>query len=148
MNSYICFKLADAADRSISLRLDRYYKASEEYDAHILNYPSENFPEQKRYLPYSGNGLLGVTLDSDSPIFIKNGRSLPLAVNFRPITVVNVKGEFYPVWGLRRMFVVFYKLSLLNSLVFCCTLHQNIKIIRLFIQYAIIFVFRRSFERS
>lgn len=82
--------IADSASRSLSLRLDRYWQAFQEDDAHVLHVPARE--EEKPYIPYVGNGLLGISLDQESPIYIRNGRTLSLPVNYRPITLVSVDG--------------------------------------------------------
>nr|XP_027211803.1 uncharacterized protein KIAA2013 homolog isoform X2 [Penaeus vannamei] len=82
--------LADSASRSLSLRLDRFWQAVQDHDAHILHVPP--LPEEEPFLPYVGNGLLGVSLDQESPIYIRSGRTLSLPVNYRPITLVSVDG--------------------------------------------------------
>ncbi|KAG7161368.1 hypothetical protein Hamer_G014003 [Homarus americanus] len=82
--------LADSASRSLALRLGRFWQASQEDDAHIFHIPP--LPEESPYLPYVGNGLLAVTMDQDSPIYIRSGRTLALPVSFRPITLVSVDG--------------------------------------------------------
>lgn len=80
----------DSASRSLSLRLDRFWQAAQEYDAHILHNPA--LGDEQPYLPYVGNGLLAMTMDQESPIYIRNGRTLSLPINYRPITLVSLDG--------------------------------------------------------
>nr|XP_045598332.1 uncharacterized protein KIAA2013 homolog isoform X1 [Procambarus clarkii]XP_045598333.1 uncharacterized protein KIAA2013 homolog isoform X1 [Procambarus clarkii] len=80
----------DSATRSLSLRLDRFWQASQENDAHVLHTPA--LPGEQPYLPYVGNGHIAVTMDQDSPIYIRNGRTLSLPINFRPVTLVSLDG--------------------------------------------------------
>ena len=95
----------DAASRSLVMRLDRFWQAAQEYDVHILHSPPH--PDEQPYIPYVGNGVLGVTLDHESPIYIRSGRTLSLPVLFRPIALVSLDGE--PMWDLFRcVHVLFY----------------------------------------
>lgn len=82
----------DAASRSLAMRLDRFWQAAQDQDVHIMHSPTR-LPEEQPYLPYIGNGVLGVTLDHDSPIYIRSGRTLSLPVNFRPIALVSLDGQ-------------------------------------------------------
>lgn len=82
--------VADSASKSLSLRLDRFWQTYQEDDAHIMHIPPRE--DEQLYIPYVGNGLLGLSLDQESPIFIRNGRTLSLPVNYRPITLVSVDG--------------------------------------------------------
>lgn len=81
----------DVASRSLALRLNRFWQAEQEQDAHILHSPS--LPEERPFVPYVGNGVLGVTLDHDSPIYIRNGRTLSLPVHYRPLALVSLDGQ-------------------------------------------------------
>lgn len=81
----------DAASRSLVMRLDRFWQAAQEYDVHILHSPPQ--PEEQLYIPYVGNGVLGVTLDHESPIYIRSGRTLSLPIHFRPIALVSLDGQ-------------------------------------------------------
>ena len=74
------------------MRLDRFWQAAQDQDVHIIHSPSR-LPEEQPYLPYVGNGVVGVTLDHDSPIYIRSGRTLSLPVLFRPIALVSLDGE-------------------------------------------------------
>ncbi|XP_063851552.1 uncharacterized protein KIAA2013 homolog isoform X2 [Scylla paramamosain] len=82
----------DAASRSLAMRLDRFWQAAQDQDVHIMHLPTR-LPEEQSYLPYVGNGVLGVTLDHDSPIYIRSGRTLSLPVHFRPIALVSLDGQ-------------------------------------------------------
>lgn len=82
--------LEDSASRSLSVRLDRYWLSRLENDVHVMHVPPEE--DEVIYLPYAGNGVVAVTMEHDSPIYIKNGRTLSLPVNFRPITTISVDG--------------------------------------------------------
>ncbi|KAK3873255.1 hypothetical protein Pcinc_021727 [Petrolisthes cinctipes] len=80
----------DTASRSLGLRLDRFWQAAQELDVHILHSPPQL--EERPFLPYVGNGLLGISCDQESPLYIRSGRTLSLPINYRPITLVSLDG--------------------------------------------------------
>lgn len=84
-------RFSDSASRSLSLRLDRYWRASQEHDAHILHVPP--LADEKPYLPYAGNGYVAVTMDHESPVFIRYGRALSVPVKYHPITMISLDGK-------------------------------------------------------
>ncbi|CAL4151749.1 unnamed protein product, partial [Meganyctiphanes norvegica] len=90
LNRTPALSLEDSASRSLSIRLDRYWLSKIENDVQIMHVPRTE--EEESFLPYVGNGVLAVTIEHDSPIYIRNGRTLSLPVNFRPITIVSVDG--------------------------------------------------------
>ncbi|XP_076068171.1 uncharacterized protein KIAA2013 homolog isoform X2 [Oratosquilla oratoria] len=80
----------DAASRSVTMRVDRFWQQISEGNAHVIHSPPE--PDERPFLPYIGNGLLGITLDQDSPIYIKGGRTLSVPINYRPVTLISIDG--------------------------------------------------------
>lgn len=70
--------------------LSPFENAFTEYDAYLrqeanaaLSYPSHN------YVPYVGNGLVGLALDHDSHLNIKYGRTLSLPVYYHPLYIID-----------------------------------------------------------
>lgn len=70
--------------------LSPFGNAFTEYDAYLrqeanaaLSYPSHN------YVPYVGNGLVGLALDHDSHLNIKYGRTLSLPVYYHPLYIID-----------------------------------------------------------
>ncbi|CAG7825676.1 unnamed protein product [Allacma fusca] len=81
-----------AAD-CLTRKLYRFADESANYDTNIIHNPP--LPEEKNYLPYVGNGYLGVGLYEEALISIKpqNGRTLSAALPFRPFVRVSVMDE-------------------------------------------------------
>ena len=93
--------MIDAAEHSLSLRLDRFLQASQDFDVHIYKKPitddisSNNNPDQKNFLPYVGNGLLGTGLEMESALFIRQGRTLSLQVSWNYTSQFDCYVKFY-----------------------------------------------------
>ncbi|XP_066957727.1 uncharacterized protein KIAA2013 homolog isoform X1 [Macrobrachium rosenbergii] len=101
--------ITDSASRSLSVRLDRFWQAFQEDDAHILHVPARD--DERPFIPYVGNGLMGLSLDQESPIYIRNGRTLSLPVNYRPITLMSVDGA-----SVKEAIVTEYKTGVVHRL--------------------------------
>lgn len=70
-------------EHCISERLAGFYFDSTEYNANVLFNPPKE--EEHSYLPYVGNGLFGIPIQSESWLYIKHGRTLSLPVKWQPL---------------------------------------------------------------
>ena len=70
-------------EHCINERLAGFYFDSMEYNANILFEPPKE--DQHLYLPYVGNGIFAVPIQSESWLYIKNGRTLSLPVKWQPL---------------------------------------------------------------
>ncbi|KAG8240173.1 hypothetical protein J437_LFUL009463 [Ladona fulva] len=86
-------QVKDAAERCLSDRLLPFYFENEEFNANILHMPKRN--TEKPYLPFVGNGIFGLDIYSDRPLYIKKGRTLSLPVPFSPIVEFSLESEAY-----------------------------------------------------
>lgn len=64
-------------------KLTLHKQAYENFDANIRHEPLEI--NEKSFKEYVGNGYFGVTLDYDSPIYIKGNRALSIPIYWYPI---------------------------------------------------------------
>ncbi|XP_050528830.1 uncharacterized protein KIAA2013 homolog isoform X2 [Daktulosphaira vitifoliae] len=62
--------------------LSYHQEASSYYDANIRHFPLN--PEEKPFKEFVGNGYIGVTLDNDSPIYIKGNRAMSIPIYWFP----------------------------------------------------------------
>lgn len=65
---------------------------SYDYNANIQHVPL--LYDEKPYLPYIGNGIFGLSIHSESPLYIKYGRTISLPVLWHPI--ISVAGDSRP----------------------------------------------------
>ncbi|OXU28585.1 hypothetical protein TSAR_004806 [Trichomalopsis sarcophagae] len=70
-------------EHCISERLAGFYFDSAEYNANVLFNPPKE--DEHTYLPYVGNGLFGIPIQSESWLYIKHGRTLSLPVKWQPL---------------------------------------------------------------
>nr|CAD7197437.1 unnamed protein product [Timema douglasi] len=77
---------SDVTEKCIHDRLASYYFDAEDFNANIQHNPLSK--DEKPYLPYIGNGVFGLSLHYDSPLYIRNGRGLSLPVFWHPIIPV------------------------------------------------------------
>ncbi|XP_011497817.1 PREDICTED: uncharacterized protein KIAA2013 homolog [Ceratosolen solmsi marchali] len=78
-------------ERCINEKLAGFYFDSVEYNANILFHPAKE--DQRLYLPYVGNGIFGIPIQSQSWLYIKNGRSLSLPVKWQPLIIYQVSED-------------------------------------------------------
>lgn len=70
--------------------LKPYEAALNEYDAYLRHESTAALKSQSHnYVPYVGNGLLGLVLEHDSHLNIKYGRTLSLPMNYHPLYIVD-----------------------------------------------------------
>lgn len=81
-------ELSDPQAMCMYDRLTPFHKAHSEQNVYIKN-DEQPVSEDNTYVPYVGNGVFGLTTESDAFINIKNGRTLSLDVNFHPIVSVD-----------------------------------------------------------
>jgi hypothetical protein len=67
-------------------RLRAFYFGAEDFSANIQHIPLQS--QEKPYIPYIGNGLFGLHIHAESPLFIRNGRVLSLPVNYHPVVTI------------------------------------------------------------
>ncbi|XP_012277078.1 uncharacterized protein KIAA2013 homolog [Orussus abietinus] len=70
-------------DRCIGERLASFYFDTIDYSANILHEPPKE--DEHNYLPYVGNGILGVPVSPEGWLYIKHGRTLSLPVRWQPL---------------------------------------------------------------
>lgn len=76
----------------MSDRLTPFYVGAEDFNANIQHIPVHS--QEKSYIPYTGNGVFGLHIHAESPLFIRNGRSLSLPVYYHPlVTVLSALGS-------------------------------------------------------
>lgn len=74
---------------SLFEKLSFHDEAYKVFDANI-KYEPLNINE-KPYKEFVGNGYIGVTLDYDSPIYIKDKRSMSIPIYWHPIIKLNIE---------------------------------------------------------
>jgi len=72
-------------------KLSFHKQAYDVFDANIKHEPLE--PDERPYKEFVGNGYFGVTLDHDSPMYIKSSRALSTPVYWHPIVRLVVEGR-------------------------------------------------------
>ncbi|XP_068082340.1 uncharacterized protein KIAA2013 homolog [Anabrus simplex] len=77
----------DIAERCLQERLNSFYFDASEFNANVQHIPLKS--DEKPYLPYVGNGIFGLSLSFNTPLYIKVGRTLGLPVPWHPIVQVN-----------------------------------------------------------
>lgn len=88
--------------------LDPFKAAFEEYDAYLRREDMATLSSVRHnYVPYVGNGLFGLTLERDSHLNIKNGRTLSLPVYYHPLYMLTDEGS-------EEFTVVDYRNGILN----------------------------------
>lgn len=60
------------------------------FDANIKHEPLDF--NEKPYKEFIGNGYFGITLDHDSPIYVKGNRALSIPIYWYPIIKLNIDG--------------------------------------------------------
>ncbi|XP_050425901.1 uncharacterized protein KIAA2013 homolog isoform X2 [Adelges cooleyi] len=94
--------------------------ASINFNANIKHEPP--YPDENPFKEFVGNGYIGMTLDNDSPIYIKNDRALSVPVYWFPIVELIVEGPSVSAT------VVNYKTGISNRYkVFGNKLRSNVK---------------------
>ncbi|XP_017854658.2 uncharacterized protein KIAA2013 homolog [Drosophila busckii] len=68
-------------------RLTPYILQNYEYDANIRHVPPL-LSDERDYLPYIGNGYIGLEVSSDAALNIKHGRAMQLPIRFQPVLSV------------------------------------------------------------
>lgn len=58
------------------------------FDANIKHDPLD--VDEKPYKEFVGNGYIGITLDHDSPIYVKDERSLSAPIYWHPVIKLNI----------------------------------------------------------
>ncbi|XP_022184479.2 uncharacterized protein KIAA2013 homolog [Nilaparvata lugens] len=81
------FKQEDLADRCLNDKLSLFKFDIENFDAYI--HPSTTEEDKKIFHPFVGNGLFGVSVENDSPIYVKTTRTLSWPIYWHPI--VNIQ---------------------------------------------------------
>ncbi|KAL1110351.1 hypothetical protein AAG570_007882, partial [Ranatra chinensis] len=79
--------ISDLIDRCLEDRLTPFHIEALEFNANIQFITDE--AEGDSYLPFVGNGMIGLVISPDSPIYIKSSRTLSLPINWHPIVTVN-----------------------------------------------------------
>lgn len=70
--------------------LNPFLPALEEYDAYMRQENAATLSTlSHNYVPYVGNGLLGLSLEHDAHLNIKLGRTLSLPLNYHPLYIVD-----------------------------------------------------------
>ncbi|CAG9126427.1 unnamed protein product [Plutella xylostella] len=68
--------------------LEPFQEALNDYDAYVRQeHTGTHTPKSHNYVPYVGNGYLGLALEQYSPLQIKNGRSLSLPLHYYPLYI-------------------------------------------------------------
>lgn len=70
-------------------KLSFHKQAYDIFDANIMHEPLD--VDEKAYKEFIGNGYIGVTLDNDSPIYIKDTRALSIPIYWYPIIKLNTE---------------------------------------------------------
>lgn len=83
------FQHKDYAELCLNDKVSLFYYDVEEFNAYILHNPP--LEGEKIYKPFVGNGVFGVEIDYESPIYIKHFMTLSYPVFWHPI--VNVRYE-------------------------------------------------------
>ncbi|KAK7870411.1 hypothetical protein R5R35_003745 [Gryllus longicercus] len=84
--------IEDVAERCLKERLRQFNFDFEEFNANIQHIPLQD--NEKPYVPYIGNGVFGLSIYPDSPLYIRYGRTLSLPVYWHPI--ITVAGDSRP----------------------------------------------------
>lgn len=70
-------------------KLSFHKQAYDIFDANIKHEPLDI--NEQPFIEFIGNGYFGVTLDYDSPIYIKDSRALTIPIYWHPIIKLNVE---------------------------------------------------------
>lgn len=88
--------------------LSPFEDALSEYDAYLRHETSATLSSlSHNYVPYVGNGLLGLALEHDSYLNIKYGRTLSLPVHYHPLYIVDD-------YDMKEFTVADYKKGIIN----------------------------------
>lgn len=68
-------------------KLSFHKQAYDVFDANIKHEPLDI--DEKPYKEFVGNGYIGITLDYDSPIYIKSQRALSIPIYWHPVIKIN-----------------------------------------------------------
>lgn len=63
----------------------------EVFDANIKHDPLDD--DEKPYKEFVGNGYIGITLDFDSPIYVKHERSMSIPIYWHPVIKLNIEAQ-------------------------------------------------------
>lgn len=91
--SLILIYVTDPLVRCLDDRLTPFYMKSIEFNANIRHNPVQS-PRESLFVPYVGNGFLGVDITPNAIIYIKYGRYLSQPVLFHPIVSVTHRSTF------------------------------------------------------
>ncbi|XP_030557458.1 uncharacterized protein KIAA2013 homolog [Drosophila novamexicana] len=72
-------------------RLTPYILQNYEYDANI-RHVAPLMPGERDYVPYVGNGYIGIEVAHDASLNIKHGRAMQLPIRFHPVMSVSQNG--------------------------------------------------------
>ena len=87
-------------------RLTPYIFQNYEFDANIRHTPP--LEEEQNFIPYVGNGYIGVEVAHDAALNIKSKRSMQLPTMFHPIVSVRQPSDHGGGGGNREATVVEY----------------------------------------
>jgi len=88
-------------------KLSFHKQAHDVFDANIKHEPLE--ADEKPYKEFVGNGYFGVTLDYDSPMYIKSSRALSTPVYWHPIIKLIVEGQSQSATVVNYKFGIAYR---------------------------------------
>lgn len=97
----------DMVERCMEDRLTSFHSEASEYDANILHSPPQE--NEFSYLPYVGNGYIGLPVKFDGRIMIRSGRTLSQEVPIRPLISVSMSGKFAEASVVRYLDGVVYR---------------------------------------
>ncbi|XP_043278837.1 uncharacterized protein KIAA2013 homolog isoform X2 [Venturia canescens] len=75
-------------DHCIEERLDNFRVDAAEYNLNILHDPP--LETEHKYLPYIGNGIFAIPINTDGRLYIKNQKTLSLALRWRPLVSYSI----------------------------------------------------------
>lgn len=78
--------MLDPLVQCMDYRLTPFFLQNFEYDANIRHVPQ--LQEERNFIPYIGNGYIGLEIAHDAPLNIKYGRSMQLPTLFHPVISV------------------------------------------------------------
>jgi len=70
-------------------KLSFHKQAYDMFDANIKHEPLD--ADEKPYKEFIGNGYFGITLDYDSPIYIKGNRALSIPIYWYPVIKIDIE---------------------------------------------------------
>lgn len=81
-------RLFDPAGRCLSDRLTAFLDSASNFDANIRHTPL--YDSENQFIPFVGNGKLGVVVESSGEMYLKSGRVLSVRVPFRPVITLSL----------------------------------------------------------